>query len=56
MNLPTMNSLLDWLEEEFRNLNLGPESNTARGGSEHEMPAQETLVGTPQSVKPHWSC
>jgi hypothetical protein len=50
-----MNPLLDWLEE-FRNLNLSPESNTARGGAEHEMPGQETLVGTLQSVEPHCSC
>jgi hypothetical protein len=55
MRLPTTDLLLDWLEE-FRNLNLGPESDTARGRAEHEMPAQETTVCTPQSVKLHGSC
>jgi hypothetical protein len=57
MTLSTMDPLVDWLEE-FRSLNLSSESesDTARDRDEHEVPAQENPVCTPQSVKLHCLC
>jgi hypothetical protein len=57
MRLLTMDPLLRWLED-FRNLNLSSESesDTAKFEAEHEMPAEETPVCTPHSVKLHCSC